>query len=317
MSFFRSNHPEPHKLRRKQIWEKHSETLKPLMGANPWSALIVLGIISSQLGLSIYSQQLPWWGVGLLAYFIGAFFNHALYVFIHEATHNLIFKKTLPNKLIAMACDLPLIFPGAMAFRRFHIMHHMKMGEYMHDADLGSELEARLIGKNAFLKMVWMFFFGVSQALRPMRMKDESLIQDKWILLNLVLELIFISIWYSFFGLSAVLYLLFSTIFCLGLHPLGGRWIAEHYTEDGEQETFSYYGPINRVMFNIGYHQEHHDFMQVSWNRLPRLKKLAPEFYDNLQNHKSYSAVLWRFIFNSKMTPYSRVIRKNNLTSDT
>lgn len=317
MSFFESYSPEPHKLRRKQIWEKHSDELKAMMGHNSWSALIVLAIIGVQLSLSIGSTRLPWWGVGVLAYFVGAFFNHALYVFIHEATHNLIFKKSLFNRLIAIACDIPLIFPGAMAFRRFHLMHHMKMGEYMQDADLGSELEAKLVGKNPFMKTLWMFFFGVSQALRPMRMKSESIVKDKWILLNLLVEVLFVLSWYWFFGLSSVLYLLFSTIFCLGLHPLGGRWIAEHYTEDGKQETFSYYGPINKVMFNIGYHQEHHDFMQISWDKLPKLKRVASEFYDSQYSHHSYSAVLWQFISNRKMTPYSRVIRNPKVNSGT
>lgn len=310
MKFFESTGPEPHKLRRKQIWSQYSDELKPLLGNNPWSALIVMVMISLQLFISVFVSDMPWWGLLLASYFVGAFLNHGLYVFVHEATHNLIFKNSYLNRMIAIVCDLPLVFPGAMAFRHFHKLHHVEMGDYEKDADLSSEFEGRLVGRNPLFKIIWLFFFGISQALRPMRMKHESLLGNKWILLNLMTQIIFVSCWWKLFGMTPIIYLLFSTIFCLGLHPLGGRWIAEHYTKNVEQETFSYYGPVNKVMFNIGYHYEHHDFMQVPWNKLPKLSQIAPEYYSELQSHQSYSKVLLRFIRDKEMTPFSRVIRR-------
>ena len=54
--------------------------------------------------------------------------------------------------------------------------------------------------------------------------------------------------------------------------PLGARWIQEHYTFVQGQETYSYYGILNRLAFNIGYHNEHHDFMTIPWYRLGRLR---------------------------------------------
>ena len=50
-------------------------------------------------------------------------------------------------------------------------------------------------------------------------------------------------------------------------------------------------------VFNVGYHNEHHDFPNIAWNRLPALKKLAPEFYDTLFYYNSYSEVLSNFLF--------------------
>ena len=91
---------------------------------------------------------------------------------------------------------------------------------------------------------------------------------------------------------------------------MGARWIQEHYlTFPGDQETFSYYGPMNVLALNVGYHNEHHDLMRVPWSRLPALKAMAPELYEPLHSHRSWSALLWRFLTDPGITLYSRVIR--------
>ena len=87
----------------------------------------------------------------------------------------------------------------------------------------------------------------------------------------------------------------------------------EHYTLDPDQETFSYYGPINRVALNVGYHNEHHDFPSIAWNNLPKLRALAPEFYDSLRSHSSWSRLLIQFLFDRRYTLFSRVERSNDL----
>ena len=97
--------------------------------------------------------------------------------------------------------------------------------------------------------------------------------------------------------------------FSIGLHPLGARWIQEHFTYDQSQETFSYYGPINLVALNVGYHNEHHDFPSVPWNNLPKLRAMAPEFYDTLKSHSSWSVLLFQFIFDKRYSVSSRVER--------
>ena len=112
-----------------------------------------------------------------------------------------------------------------------------------------------------------------------------------------------------FCGWAGFLYLVFAFLFSIGLHPVGARWIQEHYTYDFDQETFSYYGPINLVALNMGYHNEHHDLPSIPWNNLPKLRAMAPEFYNNLKYHSSWSRLLFQFIFDRRYSLYSRVER--------
>jgi sphingolipid delta-4 desaturase len=119
-----------------------------------------------------------------------------------------------------------------------------------------------------------------------------------------------VAIW-IFIGPKALMFMLISFFFSVGLHPLGARWIQEHYLVlDEKQETYSYYGPINLFAFNVGYHNEHHDFPSIPWNKLPDLKKKAPEFYDTLKSHQSWFQLFFRFLFDKNITLHSRILRE-------
>lgn len=77
-------------------------------------------------------------------------------------------------------------------------------------------------------------------------------------------------------------------------------------------ETCSYYGPLNWVTFNVGYHVEHHDFPSIPGSRLHMLSKIAPEYYLNLNHHKSWTRVLWQYITDPRVGPSARVRRPHN-----
>ena len=59
----------------------------------------------------------------------------------------------------------------------------------------------------------------------------------------------------------------------------------------------------------MGYHNEHHDFPRIPGTRLAAVRAAAPEFYATLRHHTSYSAVIFAFVFDSRMGPFSRVVR--------
>jgi len=112
-----------------------------------------------------------------------------------------------------------------------------------------------------------------------------------------------------FWGAKSFFYLFGGTLLGMGLHPAAGHFIAEHYEFETNAETYSYYGPMNIFAVNVGYHNEHHDFPRVPWTKLPEVKRLAPEFYDHLPHHTSYIWVIYQYITNPNVGPYSRVKR--------
>lgn len=111
-----------------------------------------------------------------------------------------------------------------------------------------------------------------------------------------------------------------SSFFAGSLHPCAGHFIAEHYLFDQwDQETWSYYGILNYVTYNVGYHNEHHDFPSIPWTRLPKLHALANEYYKDLPRHNSWCKVTFDFIFRTDVGLFSRVKRlpPNNKAGNT
>lgn len=308
--FFQSAHNQPHPARSRAIIAQHPE-VQQLMGNNPATFLILLLVVGVQFGIAYTMGKWGWsywWAAVAVAYIVGAFTNHSLFVIIHDATHNLIFRNTTLNRITAIIADLPNVVPSAMGFRIYHLKHHAHQGDHDYDADLPSHWEARLVANVWWRKALWLLFFPVFQLMRPPRLKAIRL-WNGWTVFNLLAVLCSNVAIIYFWGGNSFLYLLLSFTFSVGLHPLGARWIQEHYTTDSKQETGSYYGWLNILALNVGYHNEHHDFPSIPWNRLPQLRAIAPEYYNNLVYFNSWSALLWRFITDPAFSLYSRVER--------
>jgi sphingolipid delta-4 desaturase len=269
-----------------------------------WISMLVLGQL---LIAYLVNDASIWWVLGA-AYFVGAFFNHSLFCLKHECTHHLVFKNKTANMWSGILANLTSCTPSYAIFSITHIKHHSHQGEYEMDFDLPLRWEAKLIENTPFGKILWMFLQPLAVSLRPLRKHTIQYI-SKWAYVNVLAVIIFDLAILLLMGPYAFLYLFLSTVFGLGLHPLGARWIQEHYVVHKNQETYSYYGWLNNITFNIGHHNEHHDFPGIPWNNLPKLRATAPEFYDTLYYHKSWSKLLLRFFTDKNLTLYSRIER--------
>jgi len=289
-----------HVERRKQILEKYPQ-VRDLFGRDELTFKITAGIFFGQLLIAAFLGWLGlsyWWLSLLLAICVGAFANHANFVIIHDAIHNCVFESPLLNKWTAILADLPNAFPTAMGFRCYHIKHHSHLSAYDYDADIPSQWEVAWVGASTWRKAVWLFCFPAIQLARLSRLKGTVPIWGLWTYINIAVIAAFDLFVLWAFGPNALLYLFLSFWFSVGgLHPLSARWVQEHFAFGPDQGTFDYYGPLNKLALNIGYHNEHHDFHEIPWTRLPQLRATAPEFYDTLGHHRSWVALLFTFVF--------------------
>ncbi|KAG6888194.1 hypothetical protein C0995_009974 [Termitomyces sp. Mi166 len=299
---------EPHRTRRMAIMKAHPDVTK-LMGYEPLTKYLVLAVVILQFTAALLLRHTHPLSFTFLfcAYVVGGTANHNLFLAIHEITHNLAFPGVAPNRLLAIFANLPIGIPYSAAFKGYHIEHHKFLGQDGIDTDLPTRLELlclnNVLGK-VFFATFQIFFY----ALRPGFVRAQRL--TKWHILNLLASLLFDSILVRTFGVRPLIYLLMSSFFAGSLHPCAGHFIAEHYLWDGmDQETFSYYGPLNLLAYNVGYHNEHHDFPSIPWTRLPALRALAPEFYDVLPAHPSWPMVIVNFIRDKEVGIFARAKR--------
>ncbi|KAL7622970.1 sphingolipid delta-4 desaturase [Parahypoxylon ruwenzoriense] len=319
--FFWTYTEEPHRTRRLAIIKAHPEVTK-LCGPEPLTKYVVLAVVSLQVLCAYTLRNTPFFSAPfwLLAYVVGATANQNLFLAIHEISHNLAFRSATANRLFAIVANLPIGIPYSASFRPYHLTHHKSLGVDGLDTDLPTALEAifldSILGK-AFFCTFQIFFYAV----RPMCVYT---VPFTWVsAVNIVVQLAFDLVILKTLGTQSMLYFLLSSFLAGSLHPLAGHFIAEHYVYETVTpaqanpdnrlpvpETYSYYGPLNFLTYNVGLHNEHHDFPAVPWTKLHKLNEIANEFYADLPYHRSWTYVIWRFIFDETVGIRCRVKRK-------
>jgi sphingolipid delta-4 desaturase len=315
--FARSGRDEPHFENRITLLKAHPE-IRELEGYDIRTAGVALLLVPAQLGLAIVVQHVRDSGSAFggvlpilaLAYLVGAILSHWCGMVIHECSHNLAARSPRANRWIAIGVNIPMLFPMAMTFRRYHLEHHAALGIDDEDHDLPLAWEARWIGNSAPRKFLWLFFYVIFYLLRGLSFARPP---NRGELVNTAIQAgVCVLVW-KFIGSAGFGYLLASTIFGHSLHPVAAHFIHEHYAFVDGQETYSYYGPLNHVTFNVGYHNEHHDFMRVPGWKLPHLRAIVAGHYDRLKSHSSWTYVLAHFIVDSKMGPHRRIVRSRGV----
>ncbi|XP_003747637.1 sphingolipid delta(4)-desaturase DES1 [Galendromus occidentalis] len=301
---------EPHATRRKEILKKYPE-IKKLMHHDARFKWIVSGLVLIQVLMCVLLANASWQTCLLLGYLFGGVINHALMLAVHETAHNQAFGQTsaLPNRLFGMFANLPIGIPMSISFRKYHLEHHRYQGDERLDTDIPTEIEARLFNRT-FSKAIWICFQSCFYAIRPLVVYPKSPSYLEYI--NLCVQLVFDLLIFHFCGGKVLfIYIILGSLLAMGPHPVAGHFISEHYMFLKGHETYSYYGPLNYVTFNVGYHMEHHDFPSVPFSRLPEVRRIAPEYYDTLPHHMSWTKVIWDFITDPEIGPYARVKRRH------
>jgi len=313
MDFTKVSAPEPHRERRRRLLQQHPE-IRKLYGWDWRPAAITIGVVALQFSLAAWVQRLAARGLAgfrlfgieaAVALLVGAVLAHWAGVVIHEASHNLCAATPGLNRLVAIFGNLHVPVPAAMSFFRYHLDHHAYMGMEGLDNDLATRIERDFFSRGPLRKLVWIaiypFFMAFGRGFwRPL---------SRWELYGAALQVSVDLAVLQWLGPAALGYLFLSMAFGYGLHPVAGHFIHEHYLWNENQETYSYYGLLNAVTWNIGYHNEHHDFVRVPGARLPALRRIAAGEYDRLVSHRSWMGVYWTFIRTKRLGHHSRMVR--------
>jgi len=126
-------------------------------------------------------------------------------------------------------------------------------GDAIYDTDVPTRFEVFLFSSRIG-KVVFLLIMPLLYSFRPMFIfpKPIHLLE----IVNLIIALCFDGIMFYFFGGKTVFYFILSTMLGLSIHPISGHFIAEHYVFKPGYETYSYYGPLNMITYNVGYHNE-------------------------------------------------------------
>ena len=305
LKFSITHSKEIHAERRKAILEKYPE-VRNLFGNDPRSGVFCLGTVLIQLSMAVAVRDMPTIPLLILTYVLSGTLNHSLLLAMHEVTHDLFFKSRRLNLAFAFLANLPMGVPAASLFKIYHAEHHSGMGIDGIDTDIPTEAEAWLF-RTIPGRALWLILQPLFYAVRPVILSPKEFTPLMFMASVVQFSFDFCVAW--FLGWNSFIYLIGGTLIGTGLHPMSGHFVAEHYEFILGQETYSYYGPLNWLTYNVGYHNEHHDFPRIPGSRLPILKKMAPEFY-NMPSYSSWTRVIYDFIIGRNMSLHGRVKRQ-------
>ena len=309
--------------------------IRDLMRPAPSTAVWCVLVAGLQVGLALYAANLSWgWVVGL-AWLCGAWLNMAMFELAHQCNHSLVFKKTSWNRWLFTLVSLPMFLSAHHTWWVEHLVHHNDLGA---KKDFITRRRTLLLMTRRASPMFLpyslpMLVLQLGRSIVGLVVYMGGLLRGRlepsWLALAIlgdahlisgyrksrithwavVYPLLNIALTVALFGLAgwkAVVYLLASQTFMTGfLHPVMFGIIlstSHFYGHRHYQPTASYYGWLNKLTFNNGMHTEHHDIAAIPWQHMPKLRRIAPEFFEPLTTVKSYVGLALEFVFGGSET---------------
>jgi sphingolipid delta-4 desaturase len=323
-----------HRERARAMLRAHPE-IKDLFGPVPATALVCLLCAGGHVAIAAAVSHGPWWLVIAAAWVVGAWLNVLLFQLAHECNHGLVFQRTSWNRWLFTFTSLPMFLSGHHTWWVEHLVHHNDLGAKKDFISrrrtffLLTRYTSPLVMPYSVVMLVMQFlrsllgvllYVGCLLRLRtepgPLTLSvlaDEHLASGyrreritRWAVAYPLLNFALCGLLWAYGGWKPIVYLLLSQAFMTGfLHPFmfGIVLAISHFHGTRNyQPSASYYGWLNHVMLNIGYHVEHHDLAAIPWFRVPQLRRIAPEFYNDLEQIHSYTRLAWRFVFARRET---------------
>jgi sphingolipid delta-4 desaturase len=261
------------------------------------------------------------------AFFFGQLVLHSVGSLIHETAHRLVFRE----RRAKLAFDLLLevittSFGRQLTYQHEHVSsHHPHLGNY--ERDYEHEDLCRFLARRAhraknpnlqhwltlaelIVQAMPLGFMISNKIFNPFyRKRTGQATKDRQRRIGATKapeteRRIFIGVsiatnifLFAAFGFLGWLYHIWSLSLFLGKCGVTnlGQSLAEHPGDDALAPTRSTYSPLNLILFNTGYHNEHHTFPNVAWTRLPKLRKLAPAVFGP-GTEKSYAGFWWAHV---------------------
>ncbi|MAQ83575.1 fatty acid desaturase [Psychromarinibacter halotolerans] len=299
-----------HNEMRKAAIAAHPD-LARVSGAQPWTVLALPVLLALHWGIAWAVSDAALWVIFLAAFVPGQLLIHSAGGLVHETAHKLIFRGNRAKLGFDMGLEWILGSYGKqLIYQHEHITsHHPYIGDYERDYEhedicaFQSRMMLRsenprlqhlltgltllvhllplgpIIGDEIFPRLnAWLTGRPQKDPERHVEATSAPLWQKRlFIGVSLASNLTLLAL----FGPWALLYHLWSLSLFLGKFGIWnlGQSLSEHEGTDETAPTRSRYGPINWLLFNTGYHNEHHTFPNVAWSRLPELKRQAPEVF--------------------------------------
>ena len=303
----KGNINEAQARRTREILSAHPE-IRELFGNTPLTAVAGILVVLLQISLAVLVSHHTVGAALLFAYCVGTIPAYALVALIHECDHNLVFKSSRANCVLAIILNLPMIIVFGISDRIVHIRHHLNLNDPVLDVTVPRAIEARIVGRSRWRRALWLQFWMFIHAATITAFLRRFPSLQRWLFVNVSCQVLTAAAVVYFLGWSSLIYLFCSVWFATAIHPLGARVVQEHMIHQPGILTYSYYGKWNWLIFNFGYHAEHHDFVRIPWSRLPKLKKLAPEYYETQPYFTSYSRLLFGFLTDPDVRLDSRTV---------